>query len=383
MLYRTDIGGTRPLVQVDAPTFVTPVADARQESFERFAHIELGKLTMSEILSRFDDGTFMVKIENATARMNLPDGAKVGDSLPLTLISRDPRPTFLLGQQSGGAIATLSTAARLIGNLLQTAQQEGAPTSLVGKAALLPSPAGLQPAPLASTLQDTLEHSGLFYESHVVQWAHGERSRAELMREPQARLDRERPTPLRAADMVAAPSAGKPAASAPASASPATVLATAPAESGHLQIDPLTGVLVKVAPLTAQNMERQPQLELTGEAAHLVSLQLETLESNRIVWRGDLWPGQPMEWEVSEDKPKGNTEEAEKIWRSVLRLDLPTLGSIHATVQLAGDDVQLQVRTGSEDAAAALRAHGGELAAALQAAGTRLNFMGFSVDGTA
>lgn len=377
MLYRTDIGGTRPLFQVDAPTFVTPVADARQESFERFAHIELGKLTMSEILSRLDDGTFMVKIANTAVRMNLPDGAKVGDSLPLTLISRDPRPTFLLGQQSGGAIATLSSAAKLIGNLLQAAQQEGAPASLVGKTALLPSPAGMQPAPLAGTLQDTLEHSGLFYESHVVQWAHGERSRAELIREPQARFERERSTPLKVADALSVSSARESVSAAPGSASPVT----APAESGHLQIDPLTGALVKVAPLTAQNTERQPQLELTGEAAHLVSLQLETLESNRIVWRGDLWPGQPMEWEVSEDTHKGGTEEAEKIWRSVLRLDLPTLGSIHATIQLAGNDVHLQVRTDSAHAVAALRAHGGELAAALQAAGTHLDFVGFSVDG--
>lgn len=366
MLYRADIGGTRPLVLVDAPTLVTPVADARHESFERFSNLELGKQMMSEILSRFDDGSFLVKLSTTAARMNLPEGTKVGDSIPLTLVSRDPRPTFLLGQQASGATAKLSSTARLIGNLLQAAQQEGAPAGLVGKAALLPSPAGLQPAPLASTLHDTLVYSGLFYESHVAQWALGARSRADLMREPQARFTREQQSPPTT------------------ETAPQTPALPARRESGHLQIDPQTGALIKVAaPQRETEIPMQPVLE--PEAARLVSLQLDTLEKSRVVWQGNLWPGQPLEWEVSEETPKGygHAGAEEKIWRSTLRLALPSLGQINATVQLTGQDVQVHLRAGSEEAIGMLRARGGELAAALQQAGTRLNFMGVSLNGTA
>lgn len=418
MFYRTDIGGTRPLVQVDAPTYVTPVSDARQESFERFAHIQLGKQTLAQIISRFDDGSFLVNVSNAAARMNLPEGAKVGDSLPLTLITRDPRPTFLLGPQSSGATATLSHAARLISNLLQTAQKEGGPTGLVGKTALLPSPANMQPAPLATTLQDTLEYSGLFYESHVVQWAQGGRSRAELMREPQARFSREFQPALPAAllkgaaelipaamarevaaltgkdisavlikDIVALTGKDVSAITARDIAALVTKGLVAPTghlgESGHLQIDPQTGVLLKVVPSIGQETAQKELPALSMEAKHIITQQLNTLDNNRVFWQGELWPGQPFEWAVSDETPQGRTEDTEKVWRSTLRLSMPTMGEIHASVQLSGDKVQLSLRADSQEVASVLQSHGDELAAALLASGTRLDFMGVGLNGQA
>lgn len=362
MLLRTDITGTRPLVQVSTPAFVTPVGDARQESFERFAHIELGKQLQAEIISRFDDGSFLVKVADTGARMNLPDGPKVGDSLPLTLVAREPRPTFLLGQQSSGAIASLSTTGKLIGNLLQAAQQEGAPTSLIGKTALVSSSLMLEPAPLAAALQDTLVNSGLFYESHVVQWASGERPRAELMREPQAKMDENTPDDT-------APNALKPTSG--ASRAPSSDVA----ESSHLQIDHLTGTIVRAGVAASQEDASQTQPVLDKGTAQLINLQLDTLERNRVAWQGELWPGQPLEWEVSEDAPRNEAEHAEKSWQSVVRLALPTLGSVAATIRLSGSDVQVQLRASSEAAATALRAHGPELASALGGSGSRLDYL--------
>lgn len=368
MLLRTDIAGTRPVAQVVTPTFVTPVGDVRQESFERFSHIALGKQLQAELVSRFDDGTFLVKVADTAARMNLPAGTQVGDLLPMTLIAREPRPTFLLGQQpAGGATASLSTAGRLIGNLLQAAQQEGAPASLIGKTALVPSAVAMEPAPLAATLQNTLVYSGLFYESHVVEWAIGNRTRAELMREPQAQMGDSMPKPV--SGVLPAPTSA-------ASSIDA-------AESGHLRIDPLTGALFKTGMAEIQDNDRQPQPVLDREAAQLVNLQLDTLEKNRVAWQGELWPGQPLEWEVSEDTPKNEAEVAEKSWQSVLRLTLPMLGSVAATIHLSGNLVQLQLRTSSEAAAAALRTHGGELATALEQFGSRLDYLTVNQDGSA
>src|SRR5206468_12072291 len=43
------------------------------------------------------------------------------------------------------------------------------------------------PGHIAGALQRGLEHSGLFYESHVAEWAAGARPMSELAAEPQAR----------------------------------------------------------------------------------------------------------------------------------------------------------------------------------------------------
>lgn len=249
MLPRADIASAvQPVNPVEAATAVVSVADARQEAFSRLAQIAIGQQMSGRILSNFNDGTFLVRIANTAARMVLPNSAQVGDTLTLTLVSKDPRPTFSVNEGSirpdeesasvalstagramqkdlkslqfvtrdesgAGQIAqhediadaqakgarqgqsgppassttTLSNAGRLIDTLLHASQQ-GDVTDHINAATPLLSKAGAPADQMASALKDAIAHSGVFYESHVAAWAAGQRPADELMKEPQAQV---------------------------------------------------------------------------------------------------------------------------------------------------------------------------------------------------
>ncbi len=112
---------------------------------------------------------------------------------------------------------------------------------------------------------------------------------------------------------------------------------------------------------------------LSAESMQLIRSQLATLEQRQIHWQGELFPGMEMEWEVSDETPGNDTEPAERRWQSMVRFELPSLGTVAATITLVGEHVQIRIGTASEEAAAALREHGKELADALDAAGNRLD----------
>lgn len=320
MLPRADLSSIRPVAAIDAPTSIATLADARQDAVSRLAQIALGQQVLGKVLSALDDGTFLVRINDATARMNLPPDTKAGDTLRLTLSGTTPRPTFLLEQGAATAAATTSVSptGRLIDSLLQAARQSSAPPTLQVSTPLL-SAATPQPGQIATALRDAVVFSGLFYESHVSQWAAGSRTLPELMREPQA----------------------------------------------------------QAANLLLANPETMSRGEtLNQAAAQLVTQQLDTLENQRVLWRGELWPGQPLEWEISRDAPDSNhnaTPSGEPTWQSVVRFEMPLLGAVSATIKLVGQHVQMQLRTESDAATAMLRSNGSRLAEALDAAGSTLD----------
>ena len=92
-----------------------------------------------------------------------------------------------------------------------------------------------------------------------------------------------------------------------------------------------------------------------------------------MLWRGEAWPGQAMEWEVGEDTPEGNSRDMPSSWRSEVRFELPTLGTVAATIRLTGERLHVQIHAGTEASASSLRAHGAQLSAALDAAGIPLD----------
>lgn len=313
---RPEMAGARPVTPIEALMHVLPLADAREEASHRFTQSALGQKFQGKVLSHLDDGSFLVRIADTVARMVLPAATRVGDLLPLTLMSREPQLTFLLGAQPGAAMTSLSTTGRLIDNLLHTAQQNGAPDTVVGKTALIASPA-MSTAQIAVALRDTLGFSGLFYEAHVREWANGNRSLPELMREPQAQTGQ------------------------------------------ALQADSTTAL---------------PRPDANNTAlTQLINQQLNTLEQQRVLWHGEAWPGQAMEWEVGEDTPEGSSRDIPRSWHSEVRFELPTLGTVAATIRLTGEHLHVQIHAGTEASASSLRAHGAQLSAALEAAGIPLD----------
>lgn len=358
MLPRADISIT-PVGRPDASARLSPVADPRQEAFTRSLAAMLGRQVQGDILSRLNDGSFLVKVGGTAARMQLPPGAEAGKSVPMTLISLTPRPTFQVEGQAGqltqfeaeapppGAAApyldgadegaattrtqasaaalgqlrsgadpapalpgaapvTLSETARVLSNVLGMAMAQSHGDTIVAKTALSPHP-NPPPEQLAAALKDAVGKSGLFYESHVAEWSAGQRSLADLGQEPQM---------LR-----------------PASAT-----------------DPA--------------------------AAQLINLQLQTQEQARVAWQGQVWPGQEMRWEIQRDESEGSRAqgeaEPEPGWQSALKLRFPLLGEIGARFALRGEQLHLQLDAGA-DASPVLRAHAARLEAAMQAAGTPLS----------
>lgn len=365
MLPRADLNATRPVAYVEAPIPVGGSGDARQEVFHRLNQINLGQQVQAKVLERQPDGSFMVRLADTTARMSLPEGTKTGDTLAMTLLARQPRPTFILGQEAaaGGARTTLSSAGRLIDQLLQTSQQNGTSTAALGSTPVLPGP-GANPALLASALQNTLSASGLFYESHLAEWAEGTRPLATLQQEPQSQLTENLARPA-ANNMPDAALLRHLAQRWTDSGRPIAELAQElEARAGNAGA--LLGLLGEADSMASQ----------TAQTAQILNAQLNALETQRFMWQGELWPGQKMSWEVSRDAADGGQEQAQEQqenWQSTVKFELPQLGDVSATIHLNGERVSILVRTASPDSAALLRAHGGELAQALDAAGSPLD----------
>ncbi|AKN65593.1 flagellar hook-length control protein FliK [Herbaspirillum seropedicae] len=383
MLPRADIASAvHPVNAVEPATAVVSVADTRQEAFSRLAQIAVGQQMSGRILSNFSDGTFLVRIANTAARMVLPNNAKVGDALVLTLVSKDPRPTFSVNEGSirpdeesasvalsnagramqkdlkslqfvtrddagAGQIAqnediaadaqakgarpgqtgapastttTLSNAARLIDSLLHASQQGDMADHVSAPAPLLPR-AGLPPEQMAGALKDAIAYSGVFYESHVSAWAAGQRPAEELLREPQAQV--------------------------------------AAKHGGEIN-------------LLSQNDPAQNQL------GQIINLQLNALEQQRVLWHGEVWPGQKMDWEISQEHGQQESnaqadDEAPPSWHSVVRFDFAHLGGVSASIRLIGQQIHVQVKADNESTAAALRGNSSLFADAMAAAGTSLD----------
>lgn len=154
---------------------------------------------------------------------------------------------------------------------------------------------------LALQLKDAVEFSGVFYESHLAQWADDVRPRALLAHEPQSRWP------------VAADIAQQAATPAP------------PADY----------------------------------AAPVLRQQLEVLDTGRFVWTGDLWPGQRASLVIEEDDASSHAhgEQASHAprWRMRIALEFAELGPVDATLRLAGDTLDLVLRCDTPEVAAKLR----------------------------
>lgn len=356
MLKPTDPTGLRPLTPVNSPASAKTVGDAREESVTRLNQIALGKEYSATVQARLHDGQFLVRIANAAARMPLPAGTQPGDRLNLTLISHQPRPTFLLtsGNGTGSAPTSVSDTGRLIDQMRQLAQRQGLPNRVLGGPPLLQAASAAGPAmaqQLAKALQNMLDGSGLFYESHVGEWAGNQRSLERLMREPQAALQRH----------------GGDAAIQKLNAEPGAAGKTIAAS-------------VLSDDLAADAQQADTVLRLGGpdnpQAARLVSLQLELLEHRRTAWEGELWPGQKLLWEISDETPEqaqGEERADAAVWQSKIRIELPHLGAVSAQLQLQGDHVRVQLLAASADTAGLLQDKSKNLMEALEAAGSDLD----------
>lgn len=100
-----------PLIEASAS--VALINQAKQGAILATSTLVVGKQFQGEVLSTLADGTYIVKVADVAARMQLPNSPQVGTKLNLTLLSASPRATFLLGNVESEAGAPTTTTATL------------------------------------------------------------------------------------------------------------------------------------------------------------------------------------------------------------------------------------------------------------------------------
>lgn len=208
---------------------------------------------------------------------------------------------------AGPAIPSMMSSSEAVGGAYASMATNPNLSSAQGVAAQQASVAYVLPM----RLQQTLKESGMFYESHLGKWVRGEVSLDNILREPQA------------------------------------ALAKSP---GHL--------------LDLPDLAGMPE-----KAANMASRQLGMLESGTFIWQGQPWPGQNMEWQVTERDGGGNAGEEEmQKWHSQLNMTLPRLGGVSAALDVGALGLRIRLTAETPETLAEMKAALPELAQRMRTA---------------
>lgn len=243
--------------------------------------------------------------------------------------------------ENASAFARLSPNASALARTIQSAQKSDAP---------MPMPMPLDvaseiPAQVAQRLNTSLEQSGLFYESHLQQWASGARSLSSLHAEPHNRLS-----------------------------NPGENTFVRVASAGSESTAGSTRTTMDTATPSAPSALALPEM-----LQPVVREQLDALDLQRIVWQGEVWPQQKAQLEIRPEQQRQDTqqEETDVRWQSTLHIDLPGLGRIMAHILLAEDGAQVTMRA-TPEAINVLKQGSDEFRQAMDAAGIALRRLDLS-----
>lgn len=428
MIHNDVLNQLQLLIKTSAP----PLIEVAQTPLEEPLWVPGQRLT-AMVLANLPNGRFQVQVGDMALDMNLPRNSQPGDQVELTFVSNQPRLTFALTRDLPAAAGsnlpvdakpqvTLSDSVRYLGALLQkiSDQAETQAAPLNKTAPLLPAaPSDIKE--FATSLRNTLSQSGLFYESHQAQWVAGERRLTDLLQEPQGKLSPNIASLAAGAEGIAPGKAqaalhldsalidsiqgaraetgsGKfPAVSQPDRAliysAQGGVVEAGPREAqtaAHSGSALMGSALGEAAGSGASNAPLPPQpesasmpgankLPVHAEAVSLVQQQLQTLDSRQLAWQGQVWPGQEMEWRVEERAAREGSggDEVMPHWQTSLRLQLPSLGNVQATLAFIPQGLRINLRA-EEGAAEIMKSAQDKLLRSMEASG--LHVLDMSVD---
>ena len=353
------------------------------------------------------------------------------DRTPRTIIAE------LAGQSRGAGDAeavayphaTFSKTAQMISALLTT-DGETPPAAELNRGLPLLSQGPKSGADLLPALSKAVSESGLFYEAHQAQWVAGKLSLSSLLHEPQGQLSLPQAQIAAQAErlllesLATASSQNGTKSGAQAAGSALSDLSEQMAAqaaksglSGLLQ--DLQGQNVPLAKIAAylggesfsaeqlKNMAQQlqagamplssamasagmeqgdqtksshsanppaPAVSMPDELKPLVQQQLDAAGTQRLVWHGEVWPGQTMDWRIEWDGERNqntNPSEAEP-WSTMLRLTTPRLGELEASLRLGANGIHIVLTTPYPPSVSDLRNGAPMLEQALAAAGVPL-----------
>ncbi|OIQ86304.1 flagellar hook-length control protein FliK [mine drainage metagenome] len=295
----------------------------------QLADLAQGQRFSAVILEALPGNVYKALVDGKPVTLQLDLPAAAGDQLDLQVVAQTPgliTAQLATSRSDSGSLyqyTSLSRAGQLIGQLL-VAEGETPPAAALNRGQPLLAQPPADAKELAPALAEAAGKSGLFYEAHQAQWVAGKLPLEALLQEPQAQ---------------------------------------------HTAQPQATAAGANTVPI---------------ELRPLVQQQLDAVATQRLIWQGEVWPGQTMDWQV-EQQPEGHGQgAAEQRWATTLRLTTPRLGQIQAALNLAGGGVRIALTAPSGATAADLSAATPALEQSLAAAGVPLLgiTVGVSADGT-
>ncbi len=149
--------------------------------------------------------------------------------------------------------------------------------------------------------------------------------------------------------------------------------------SGLFYESHLAEYLVGKRPLSAilQEPQNQPASTLTS----LVPQQLQTLEQQRLLWHGEVWPRQQMEWEISRHDRHHNQQDPqaadtdETMINSRITLHFPRLGEVTASISHVNGHMRIELLADKGSTLALLKQQSQKLVESLEASGQTLDHL--------
>jgi hypothetical protein len=131
-------------------------------------------------------------------------------------------------------------------------------------------------------------------------------------------------------------------------------------------------------PASAAGAGISPEHPVHPDTTPLVQQQLHALDARQLVWQGQVWQGQAMEWTVEERLAREHEEQDVPTWQTSLRLKLPRLGDVKATLVFIPQGLRVSLSVAEADAGQAMQRTQDQLRQRLEAAG--LSMLGMTVE---
>ena len=299
----------KQVLPVIAKSTVAPSTEAQQRA-GAMLQLNPGQQVKAEIIANLPNSLYLARIAGEMYKLEIPLNVQPGETMEMTFVAAEPRLTFHIQRpEGGGESVRLSSMGKWLAGVVQDAP---APAYL--KEPLLEGPPQGS-ALLAARLKTVLTQSGLFYESHLAQWASGSLQLSEILKEPQGKLSR-------------AASGGE-----------------------------------------APERESSDAGFADSRTLPLIKEQLQLLNSGVLTWKGEAWPGQGVELTVTEREAEPDQAGIE----AALSLELPNLGGVEAKLRFGAQGLGVELVCDRPGSAALLKEGGDGLRTALASSGLHLN----------
>ncbi len=188
-----------------------------------------------------------------------------------------------------------------------------------------------EPPEVAARLAQIISRSGLFYESHLADWAAGKRDLLQVKAESDQRINHSVSGPVATTHMIDRRDVRD-----------ATTMRERSGQDASDSASVAKPSEATVARTTSQILSDGVPASEDRNSMQLVRQQLDVLATGQIAWQGLVREGVPGEIEIRHETRDGKVEQTD-VWRARIRIKCPTLGDVDVAFSLAGNHLSLLV----------------------------------------